>query len=187
MQYDMKVIHNFSRKAGNGYTLIELLATLAIGTFLLSVAVPSISALNQTDRQTDVANTFIATLNTARSEAINRNARLSVCQSENGYECGTSGWDKGWLLFTDSGVPGEVDEDDTVLHFSESLPDDIHLTSTNFENYISYFSDGTTNDSGSFKLCNSSNQSSAKNICVSYAGRPTISAKACRGEEVTCL
>jgi type IV fimbrial biogenesis protein FimT len=192
MKYEVKKAHDYSqarnpRKTLNGYTLIELLVTMAIGSVLLSVVTPGISALNQKDRQTAVVNSFVATLNAARSEAINRNARMTVCQSDNGYECGTAGWDKGWVVFTDSGVPGEVDEGDTVLHFSEPLPDDIRLSSSKFNTYISYFSDGTSNDSGSFELCNSRDQSAVKSICISAAGRTTIGTEECRGEEVSCL
>ena len=187
MQYEMKVDYNYSRKARNGYTLIELLTTMALGSFLLSVVAPGISTLNEKGRQTSAANSFVATLNVARNDAINRNARLTVCQSDNGYECGIGDWDKGWILFIDSSVPGEVDEEDTVLHFSEPLPDDIRLTSTNFNNYISYFSDGTSNNSGSFDLCNSTDHSFVKSICISATGNAIISAEACRGEEVTCL
>jgi hypothetical protein len=84
-------------------------------------------------------------------------------------------------------VPGEVDEDDTVLHFSEPLPEDIRLTSNQFNQYISFFSDGTSNDSGSFDLCNKVSKSSVKSICVSATGRTTISEGACRGKEVSCI
>jgi len=187
MQYEQNLDYNHFRKASSGFTLIEILAAMATGIFLLSVAVPGISAINNDNSRSSATNALVATLNVARNEAITRNARLSVCQSDNGSTCGTSGWHKGWILFTDSGVAGEVDEDDAVLHFSESLPDEIHLTSNAFNNYISFLSDGTSNDSGSFKLCNSSDTDSVRSICVSAVGRTSISEKSCRGEEVTCL
>jgi hypothetical protein len=91
------------------------------------------------------------------------------------------------MLFVDAGVPGEVEQDDTVLHFSEPVPDDIQLTSASFNNYISYFSDGTTNNSGSFEFCNTGDDSAVQSICISMTGRVITGAEECRVEEVTCL
>ena len=187
MQYETTVNQNYPPKSNNGFSIIELLATVALVSFLFSVAIPSVSSLSQKDRATNAANTLVATLNAARGEAITRNMRLTVCQSENRTECGTGGWDKGWILFTDAGVPGEVDIDDKILHFSEPLFDDMRLSSNRFESYISFYSDGTSNDTGSFQLCNINDQDSVTSICISKTGRMTLNDGACRGQKISCL
>lgn len=65
-----------------GFTLIELMITIAVASILLAVAVPSFNQLIVTNRLTTQANEVVAALNFARSEAIKRNTRVSFCRVE---------------------------------------------------------------------------------------------------------
>jgi len=185
----MKYPSSSLRKAHHalsGFTLIELMTTLAAGLFMLTMVVPGISGLKQNSRQTSAANSLLATLNAARDQAIQRDARLSVCQSANGTMCSNSGWEKGWILFSDGGVPGKVDKDDTILYKAPPLPDDMRLTSTDFKYYISYFSDGTSNTSGRFDFSNAKNNRPISSLYVSSTGRAAIDTEACHKKPTTC-
>ena len=179
--------HRRAYRAPSGFTLIELMTTLAAGLFMLTMVVPGISGLHQNSRQTSAANSLLATLNAARDQAIQRDARLSVCQSANGTMCSNSGWEKGWILFSDGGVPGKVDKDDTILYKAPPLPDDMRLSSANFNYYISYFSDGTANTSGRFNFLNAQNYRRISSLYVSATGRATIDTEACHKNPTTCL
>jgi len=170
-----------------GFTLIELMTTMAAGLFMLTMVVPGLSNINQNSRQTSAANSLLATLNAARDQAIQRDARLSVCQSDNGVSCGDGGWHLGWILFTDGKVPGKVDKDDVILYKAPPLPDDLRLTSASFMHFISYFSDGTSNASGSFEFSNAKNGQNTNSLSVSVTGRATIETDACNKKPVSCL
>ena len=81
-----------------GFTLVELLITLAVAVVLIMAAVPSFRQLTLSNRLTTTANDLVASINTARMEAIKRNASTQLCSgsaSANstgalGTGCGTS-------------------------------------------------------------------------------------------------
>ena len=58
-----------SMKNVRGFTLIELMITLAVAAILITAALPSFNEFIKNNRLTTQANNFIATLNLARSEA----------------------------------------------------------------------------------------------------------------------
>lgn len=82
--------------------MIELMVVLSIAAILASLAVPSFRSVIQNNRLTTQANELAGTLNFARSEAIKRGGRVTVCASTNQATC-TSGtaWGGGWIAFAD--------------------------------------------------------------------------------------
>ncbi|MEW5833987.1 MAG: GspH/FimT family pseudopilin [Pseudomonadota bacterium] len=80
-----------------GFTLVELMITLAVAAVLLVIAVPSFRSIMLSSRLDTTANDLIAALNTARMEAIKANASAQFCSnsatvntsSTLGSACGT--------------------------------------------------------------------------------------------------
>ncbi len=95
----------------SGFTLIEMMVTLAVLAILVTVAIPNYQAFVLNSRMTAQANDFLASLQLARSEAIKRNA--SVTMSAKG-----DGWEDGWQI-TDAG--GNVLRDFPALKGQSSL------------------------------------------------------------------
>lgn len=63
---------------GRGFTLVELLATLAVAAVLLAVAVPSFNHLIISNRLTAQANDVVNRLAQARSEAVKRGTHVEI-------------------------------------------------------------------------------------------------------------
>ena len=82
-----------------GFTLLEVLVTLLIGSILAAIAIPNMTALVRNDRETSQINNLIFTLNYARSEAVKEDNPVCVCASSDGASCGTN-WASGWIIFT---------------------------------------------------------------------------------------
>lgn len=78
-----------SREAG--FTLIELVVSIAIVAVLLAVGVPSLRDMAVSQSVRGAANDLYSDLTFARAEAIKRNAQVSVVRE-------TGGWLQGWRV-----------------------------------------------------------------------------------------
>jgi type IV fimbrial biogenesis protein FimT len=100
-----------------GFTLIELMITLAIVAILATVAVPSFNEAMLSSKLTTLSNNFVASAQLARSEAIKRNKAVTLCASSDGSTC-TGAWSDGWLIA----------EGGTVIHTQARLPNGFRLS-----------------------------------------------------------
>lgn len=91
-----------------GFSLLEMLATLAISCLLLLGASSPFAQLIQANRQLDTAQALASTLRTARSEAILRQ-HGTLTHALNGD------WSEGWRVILDISGKGTKDPDNPVL------------------------------------------------------------------------
>lgn len=86
-----------------GFTVIELMVTLTIVAAATAMAVPSFQSLFTTMRMSSYANELVAASMMARTRAISQNARVTMCQSADGANCGGgTGWESGYLVTCES-------------------------------------------------------------------------------------
>ncbi len=78
-------------KASLGFTLIELLTALVVLAILATVALPSYQNFVLTQRVRGASYDLMTSLVFARSEAIKRNANVSMTQA-------AGGWTQGWTV-----------------------------------------------------------------------------------------
>src|SRR3546814_3831744 len=76
--------------AMRGFTLVELMVTLAVLTIIAIIATPSFANLIRGNRLASSANEMVALLQTARSAAISNRASSAVCPSSDGVNCAAS-------------------------------------------------------------------------------------------------
>ena len=69
-------------KTGSGFTLIELVVTMAVLAILVTLATPSFTSIMNNNRLTSNANEMLTTLQSARMEAVRRNARVVICRND---------------------------------------------------------------------------------------------------------
>ena len=68
-------------KKNSGFTLLELLLTLALIGIVTAFAVPSMTEFSKNDRLTTNINSMIGHLAYARSEAVKRSVQVAMCVS----------------------------------------------------------------------------------------------------------
>lgn len=89
-----------------GFTLLELMITVAIAAILLTVGVPSFRSVIQNNRAAIQTNDLLSALSLARSEAVKRGAAVSVCPSATQSACsGGTDWSVGWIVYLEGTDP----------------------------------------------------------------------------------
>lgn len=173
-----------------GFTLIELLVAMAVAAIVLAVGVPSFRTAIVSNRLTSATNDLVGTLAQARSEAIRRGTRVTVCISSNGTSCATTGnWEQGWISFVDvtrSGTTAAVDTGgttpDIIFAVTQRGASSTTIQGTaDVAQYVSFSSDGTARrmsgapQAGTLRSCEPStaltNANRAREIEISAVGR----------------
>ena len=133
-----------ARLIHRGITLIELLVTLAIVVILLLVAGPSFSEFMNETRSRYQANQFLSAINLARSEAITRVERVTLCAAKVDDKCSTDAtWNEYWILFTDNDTIGTMDSPNDRIKVFKGLGDSIQIgASEHVENFVSFTGSG---------------------------------------------
>jgi type IV fimbrial biogenesis protein FimT len=113
-----------------GFTLVELMITIAVASIMLGIAVPSFRTMMISNRLTTQANDIVSAINLARSEAIKRNRSVSLCRVQNGSDatCETSSgiWTD-WIIATNTGDivrRGRIERYGTALTVRSTLVND---------------------------------------------------------------
>ncbi len=157
-----------SRSREAGFTLIELMVTLAVAAIMMTMAVPSFTAMTKNNRLTTQTNQLVTALNLARSEAINRRATINVVATD----ASSSGneWGKGWSVVINGGA---------TLKIFQSLEGDSTLDSTNSIATIQYQASGRANVTDTFTMCDDRSGETGRQISILTTGRVTTTPVTC--------
>lgn len=177
-------------RAQSGFTLIEIFISVLVAAILLALAAPSFTEFTKNKRLTTQANEFVSSLALARSEALKRVSRVTVCRSSNGSTCATSGgWQQGYIVFNDKNNNGQPnpntsnpDINEPIFKVVSPLTNGMTLNgSSNVSAYISYVSSGQSKmlsgafQSGTLLLCDDRGAGDhAKTISISVTGRVRV-------------
>ena len=93
----MQIEIDVFRRGIQGFTLIELMVTLAVVAVVAVVGIPGIKALLENNKVTTRTNRLVSSMHAARSEAIKRNQQVTICASSDGQNC-QGDWEEGWII-----------------------------------------------------------------------------------------
>ena len=155
-----------------GFTLLELMVTLAIVFILLTIGVPGFITLVRNSRTVTVTNELVTALYLARSEAIKRGVQVTLQKAG-------SEWENGWKLITDNDGDGILDADDGDVEIGafEAVYDGYTLrTGSHFNRWVAYRPNGKSRGNGgsndTFRLCaDDQDTESGRSIIINLIGR----------------
>ncbi len=170
-----------------GFTLAELVFTLAIVAGLLGWGLPAFRDVHRNAERTREVNQLVHAIHYARSEAIKRNGVVSLCPSTDGEQCAPAGtpWHKGWIAFvnSDRDSPAERDAGEEILQvFAPWLSGSVLAN----RHTLSFRPFGQMGVTASFTFCDVRGARAARAVIISQTGRPRVSPFDASGEPLTC-
>ncbi len=153
-----------------GFTLIELMVTIAIGGVLMAMAVPAFNNFVLNDRDIGQINSLVSSFNYARNEAIKvNNGGVQVCTSSDGVNCnGGTAWNQGWIITeTLPGAPAA-----TVLQYVPAFAaGNTVKVGAPAQTEVTFSSTGMVDQPITIQICDSRGGSHSRDVEVNATGR----------------
>ncbi len=181
-----------AKAAQQGFTLTELLITLAILVILMAIGAPQLQTFVVQRAVASQAETFAESIRLARSEALKRGQRVSICASSAPEAarpvCSPDGatvdWAQGWLVWVDDGAtPRAFDSGESILKVQQAFNMSGGIVTNSGQASISFAQNGMAiGSANSFKirpkLSGDAYTEARNNRCItlSLAGRVQIRA-----------
>lgn len=172
-----------------GFTLINLMLTLAIASIAMTIGLPAFKSLGARGQQTAEINSLVRHLHLTRSHAIKTGINHVLCPSADGVSClGTSRWDEGYILFRDHNRDALRDPGETLLQAYRSTSGiAIGMNSTSGRTQVTYRQDGFSVGSNlTLTFCDPENSIPPKAVILSNTGRTRVSTTRWDGSPLIC-
>lgn len=154
-----------------GFSLVELMVTVAIVAILAGVAAPAMQGMIIQSRLSGQTNDLVSAIQFARGEAIKRNQPVRLCRTENSGAavCSGAGRWENWVV---------LNSNDTVLR-QGSVGDSLRLSSTLGNGTLTFAPNGISNIianvADTLTLCSpDASSSNTRQIQVGIVGRSTL-------------
>jgi len=179
-------------KYSRGFTLVELMVTLAVLAILATLAIPSFQEVIRSSRLSTAANDLSSAMALARSEAVRRGARVTLCRSSTYSEAlpvcdtGSGSWSDGWVLFVnaDADAPPVLDAGEEILRRGGPMNTNTLMTQTTSDvaDAVTYRPDGSARldnsqpANGVLRICSAGGASNnARDLRLRPGGRVVVS------------
>ncbi|MEL7448054.1 MAG: GspH/FimT family pseudopilin [Pseudomonadota bacterium] len=164
-----------------GITLFEVMVAVAIVGIVLATAVPGFRATIQNSSMTTVTNQMVTFMHAARSEAVKRRQRVTMCRGlVDQPQCDAGG--EGLLVFfnADDDVSFDAGNGDTLVRHSRWLRGGIQPNSVALPHYVHYNAAGFSRligdvpAAGDIAICDERGTDNARVLTLTVTGRPQV-------------
>lgn len=156
-----------------GFTMMELLVTLAIAALLLGFALPGWTALMKKSQVSESVRQLTQAIQLARNSALARHRMVTICPSADGQRC-SGNWGGGLLVFTGDDL--DVSEEERLGVFPATTANRVEWRAFRRSSTLQFQASGATYaHNGSFVVCPPDRDVRyARAIVLNKIGRPRI-------------
>jgi len=152
-----------------GFTLIELMVTVAVLAITVMVAIPSFQSVIASNQLQEARDRLRSAIQYAKSEAIGRNETVSMCPSSNGTACGNnSHWNSFWIVVTDGNDTGAVSVGTLLRVFTAPNSSQATVSHSDSQVVFRFTPEGIAPDLNSdvFSFCDPEGDASPRSMAV---------------------
>lgn len=156
----------------HGFTLTELLITLAVAGILALIGAPAMGHLMARTQDASTEASMADTLRHARTAAVAHNARVLVCPSRNGRSCQAGDdWQHGWIIAKDDDHDGQPDAGTPIIATQSAMPSGTRVVTSAGRRQVTFQPSGNAGGSNvTFTVCHA-RERSGRSVIVANSGR----------------
>ncbi len=174
----------------SGFTLVELLITVAVVAIVLALAAPTLREVILNNQRSTQLNAIMSSLNVARAAAVQRGVNAIVCITDGATppDCDTSAttWEDGWIVFADNNGNGAYDNaSEDLIQAHAALEDGATLRGDSAEvtRSITFNARGfcascprdvADDEQPTLQLCDARAEGEARGVRIAWTGRAQI-------------
>lgn len=158
-----------------GFTLLELLITLAVLAIVLGLGLPAMAEWRRQAQATALRHTLVHALQYSRKQAVHLQTTITLCPGQNDCQ---DDWGEHILVFTDPNRNGVLDSDEQLLKAISLGDAGKQLTWNRSHSQLRFSRQGISGLSGTLAYCTKSHQNFG--IVISRVGRLRLT------DEVDC-
>lgn len=113
---------NEKKGQGKGFTIIELLVTLALFAIITTAVTPSMANFYKRSRVASIVNNHVAAMQLARHTAVTENVFVVVCPTTDFQNCDED-WSLAKMVFVDEDGDGALDGTEEVISSIDPVRD----------------------------------------------------------------
>ena len=172
-----------------GFSVVELMATLAVAIILISIGVPTWRSMVTSNAVTSARALLAGNMQLARETAVEQIRNLTLCPSSDLQHCSGDylAWENGVILFIDQDADRHRDVDEPLIRVIQPMPH-VTIQSSSGRRSIRYAPDGSAWGSNlTLRFCTPDNTRHNRAIILYGSGRLRASNRLSNGDPITCI
>lgn len=164
------------KQLSRGFTLVELLFTLAIVAVITGLAAPAMDNLIQSNRRHTAVSDLVTMINLARNTAIMQQQTITLCPLDKDKQCATD-WTGAITVFRDPKSDRTLDHDNQVIRISQIPEGGYWTANTSSRPYFRFMPTGIANYAiGNMIWCpDNKDPTQAAQLIINRGGRIRLS------------
>lgn len=172
-----------SNKIRGGFTLIELMVTLAVIVIIVSIGVPGFRGLIAPSGMHTWVSLYAQAVQTARYIAVDRNRTVSLCELDEQKRC-TGHWGPQLHLFFDAERDGMLQNDNDAImrvDLPTAVPMRVAWRGFGQSRFLSVRGNGAYRQNGRFTFCTADQpEDPGRALVINVTGRSRVESTDCK-------